>query len=306
MRIRPLALTVSLLCALPSIAGALPSTAIAQRGGGAHTGGAHTGGSTAPPVDRFGEQYTQASRAWHDGQYEEALRLFTALHEETQRPELFYDLGLTYERLDRLEEAITSFQAYVDALPMARNRMQIEDRIASLREDLRARSAPATTTEPRTAPPVSDRPILSPLGSDATESRPEMATPTAVVPQNEMVIEGGGPQWIATWPLLVLTIAGAIATPIAWDQGWQALAALTAECTESMACTQQTIDSSAAKGWETATNVLFVSTLVLGTATVITLVAEAATPTERREVQRPIATLRMSVGPGGLALRGTF
>lgn len=305
MCIRLLAPAVSLLLATTWIAGA-PTTAGAQRGGGAHTGGAHTGGSATPPVDRFGEQYTEASRAWHDGRYEDALRLFSALHRETHRPELHYDLGLTYERLDRLEEAIASFQAYVDALPMARNRMQIEDRIASLREDLRARAVPVTSAQPRTTPPVSDRPILSLLGSDAPDSRPEGTAPTSTVARTETVIEGGGPQWIATWPLLVLTIAGAIATPIAWDQGWQALAVLEEDCARTLDCTQETIDGSSPRSWEIATNVLLVSTLVLGAATVITLIAEAATPTARREVQRPIAALRLSIGPGGLALRGTF
>lgn len=324
MRIPATALVVSLALAsiavVPPIA---PSIARAQRGGGAHTGGAHTGGGPTSgegpgTVDRFSEQYTEASRAWHDGRYEDALRLFSALYEQTHRPELFYDLGVTYERLDRLEEAIDAFQSYVDALPMARNRMQVENRIASLREDLRGREpaqATATTIAPRTTPPASDRPIMSLLGADATESRPDPATTSAAMPTatgptatgpTETVIEGGGPEWIVTWPLLALTVAGAIATPIAWDQGWQSLAALEQECAYYMDCTQATIDGSAAKSWEVATNVLLVSTLVLGGATLITFLVEAATPTARREVQRPIGSVRLDVGPGGLSVGGAF
>lgn len=297
--------TAAILLAVTLVA---PAIAAAQHTGGSHTGGSHTGGG-AGAGDPFSARYTEASRAWHDQRYDDALRLFSALYEETHRPELLYDLGLTYERLDRLAEAIDAFQRYVDALPMARNRMQVEDRLASLRDDLRERApsegaarGTATTIPRRATPRASERPIMSLLGSDAEDSRPE-GTPA---PRTETVLEGGGPEWIVTWPFLGLTALAGVITGVAWDQGYQALRVLEDECRAFMDCTPASIEGSSARAWETATNVLLVTTLVLGAATIVTFVAEAATPTEPREVQRPIASLRLDAGAGGLSLRGTF
>lgn len=276
--------------------------------GGAHTGGAHTGGGARPgPVDPFSARYTEASRAWHEQRYEEALRLFTALHEETRRAELLYDLGLTYERLDRLREAIDSFQGYVDALPMARNRMQVEDRIASLRQDLDEREGRiATPTAPRTTPRASERPIMTLMGEDAEQSRPDPATAARQPPRTETVVEGGGPEWIVTWPFLGLTAVSAITAGIAWDQGWQALRALEDECLARMGCTENAIGESSARAWETATNALLVTSIVLGAATLITFIAEAASPTDSRIVERTVSSVRIDLGLGRLSIEGSF
>ncbi len=119
-----------------------------------------------------------------------------------------------------------------------------------------------------------------------------------------MVTEGGGPEWVASWPLLVLTLGTVIATPIAWEQANQAFQELVDACTVEAPCFPGQIDASSADAWEVATNVLLVSSIVLGLTTLIVFIAEGATPTETHQVERPVVSL--DVGPGGLSLHGAF
>lgn len=317
-------LATALACLLCAVAALAPARAGAQ---GAHTGGgSHTGGGTAtppPPRDTFSEAYTAASRAWHEGRYEDALSQFRALYRSSDRHELLYDIGVTADRLGRLEESIEAFEQYLAHVPAARNRAEVEHRIASLREDLRERDHVATAPPERTTAPRTERPVMTLSGPVAGTTAPASSGAASGPPpgaiagfrpggssgpsDDALITTGGGPEWVWTWPLLVLTLGASIAAPIAWDQGWQALARLEATCTAQGGCTDDEIESSAPKNWELATNVLFVSALALGGITVIVFLAEGLSggPTVVRRAERREG-VRLRVGLGGLGLEGAF
>ncbi|UJR82292.1 tetratricopeptide repeat protein [Sandaracinus amylolyticus] len=280
----------------------IASSASAQ---GAHTGGAHTGGAAVPPPrDLFAEQYTEASRAWHEGRYEDALARFRALYASSGRAELLYDIGVTADRLGRLEESIIAFEQYLASVPDARNRTEVEQRLASLRDDLREQQHVDVTPPPRETPRREDRPVMTPMGGEpAPPSEPSrsvvISDPTP--PVDEVV--DSGPSFVWTWPLLVLTVGAAIASPIVWVEGEGRRDELRDQCAIT-GCTRDFV-SGELEGYEIATNALWISAASLGVLTAIVFFVEgSARTTVVRHAERE--GVRLQVGLGGLALEGTF
>ena len=67
--------------------------------------------------------------AFADGRFENALRRFKDAYELSPRPQLLFNIGASAERLRRDEEALDAYQAYLEAMPDAPNRAQVEARI---------------------------------------------------------------------------------------------------------------------------------------------------------------------------------
>lgn len=275
---------------------------------GAHTGGAHTGGAAVPPPrDLFAEQYTEASRAWHEGRYEDALARFRALYASSGRAELLYDIGVTADRLGRLEESIIAFEQYLESVPDARNRAEVEQRLASLRDDLREQQHVEVAPPPRATPRRDDRPVMTLMGSEPappSDSRSVVLAgplPSDTQPVDEVV--EGGPSFVWTWPLLVLTVGAAIASPIVWVEGEGRRDELRAQCALTP-CTRDFV-SDELEGYEIATNALWISAASLGVLTAIVFFVEgSARTTVVRHADRE--GVRLQVGLGGLGLEGTF
>jgi tetratricopeptide (TPR) repeat protein len=70
--------------------------------------------------------------AYDSGRFDEALRDFQRAYELSERPLILYNVGLAYERLDMLPEAIESFRGFLRQMPDAPNRGEVESRIAVL------------------------------------------------------------------------------------------------------------------------------------------------------------------------------
>lgn len=95
------------------------------------------------PDDAAAQRAFEAGRqAYQDGRYEDALSDFRSAYELSLRPELLYNVGLAADRLRRDGDAIDAFQRYLDAMPGAANRAEVEARLHALRE------AQATATRP--------------------------------------------------------------------------------------------------------------------------------------------------------------
>src|SRR5690606_23247847 len=128
---------------------------------------------------------------------------------QSGRAELLYDIGVTADRLDRLEEAIEAFEGYLASVPDARNRAEVEQRLASIREDLRERQHVATQQSPppaRVTAPRAERPVMELLGQPASAA-PAASSGVGVTthyrtppPEPVVVEEGGGPVFVWTWP----------------------------------------------------------------------------------------------------------
>jgi hypothetical protein len=93
--------------------------------------------------------------AFRQLRYEDALENFLQAYKLTSDPVLLFNIGLAYERLFRLPEAQKAFEEYLEALPNARNRPAVEDRIRAVREQIAQN--PPEAEEPEQAPePVAE------------------------------------------------------------------------------------------------------------------------------------------------------
>lgn len=97
----------------------------------------------------------QAGReAYARGDYESALEAFRQAYEMSNRPELLFNIGQTADRLRRDREARDAFDAYLENVPDAANRVEVEARLRVLREDiarddaLRAQAASSPSEPP--------------------------------------------------------------------------------------------------------------------------------------------------------------
>jgi len=82
-------------------------------------------------------------RAFNDEDYEVAVREFEAAREIYEDPLLTYNIALSYERLERLPDAIENYNRYLREDPDARNADDVRDKIEELhRRRVAERDAP--------------------------------------------------------------------------------------------------------------------------------------------------------------------
>ncbi|MEM6957535.1 MAG: tetratricopeptide repeat protein [Myxococcota bacterium] len=97
---------------------------------------------TAPPGD---DELTQEARTffrrgvtmYRRRRYEAALTAFTAALRFREIPEIYYNMAVAAERLDRFEEAMTYYESYIEGAPRAADRGHVERQIQRLRERMR-------------------------------------------------------------------------------------------------------------------------------------------------------------------------
>lgn len=97
--------------------------------------------------------FQSAREAFVAGDYETALARFRQAYELSARPGLLYNIAQTLDRLRRDEETVTALREYLEALPAAPNRAEVEARIRVLEEAL-ARRQPAEEPDPPPDDPV--------------------------------------------------------------------------------------------------------------------------------------------------------
>ena len=77
----------------------------------------------------------QAGRAaFTDGRFGDALDYFRRSHEISGRPVLLFNVGTAADRLRMNQEALAAFRSYLEALPEATNRREVEARIRVLED----------------------------------------------------------------------------------------------------------------------------------------------------------------------------
>ena len=70
--------------------------------------------------------------AFEEGRFDNALESFQRAYDLTQRPELLFNVGASLERLERFDDALVAFRAYLEQRPDADNRAAVEQRIRLL------------------------------------------------------------------------------------------------------------------------------------------------------------------------------
>ena len=127
--------------------------------------------ATPPPeseADRLDEAaritFESAREAFVAGDYETALARFRQAYELSPRPGLLYNIAQSLDRLRRDEETLQALRDYLAAAPQARNRAEVEARIAVLESNPGRRAPPpppdnsssSGTATRRPDPPPSD------------------------------------------------------------------------------------------------------------------------------------------------------
>ncbi len=84
-------------------------------------------------VDEEARSLFEAGRtAFSHGRFDDALEHFTRAHELSGRHELIFNIAVCLDRLRRDAEAAAAFRSYLDEMPDAENRGEVEGRIAQL------------------------------------------------------------------------------------------------------------------------------------------------------------------------------
>lgn len=83
--------------------------------------------------------FQRAREAFDAGRYEDALVRFRQAYELSPRPTLLYNIAATLDRLRRDEETVVALRAYLDAVPNAPDRTEVEARIGVLEASLAER-----------------------------------------------------------------------------------------------------------------------------------------------------------------------
>lgn len=199
-----------------------------------------TAQSSTDSNDEVARNLFQAGKVAFDaGDYEGALQFFEQSYARSQRPGLLYNIGQAADRLRQDDKALTSFRGYLQALPNADNRAEVENRIGAL-ERLRSTDASTTATEPApaaqptppvesapTSSPVAPTPDVSPAAVRTTRMSPQTARrvrpwdweePPPTAPANAQQDNGGGSLWWL-WTGIGVVVVGGVVTAIALSSG---------------------------------------------------------------------------------------
>jgi tetratricopeptide (TPR) repeat protein len=119
--------------------------------------------SAQPDFARATELYNAASKALTEGRAEEAIRDFTAAHEITQDPVLFFKIGSAYQAAGNCATAINYYQRYLDDAKPDEGFVKVtKERIAACSVVPGAPAPAAAATPAATEPTKPAAPITEP------------------------------------------------------------------------------------------------------------------------------------------------
>lgn len=152
--------------------------------------GVASSGAAQEEAPSAAERFRRAVARYESSQYDEALRDFQELYEDTEEPALLYNIARCQEQLGDLDAASTSLRRYLDRVPSADDR----EEAARLLEDIDVRRQ-TPPPEPDVAPPPDPEPVDVP--------DPEPPTPTPAPS------ESGGMSPLALTGIALLAVGGA-------------------------------------------------------------------------------------------------
>ena len=126
------------------------------------------------------EHYERATRAYDIQKYQEAVDEYQKAYEIAGDPAMLYNVAQAYRLNGQLQEALHSYRRYLQRSPNARNREDVERKIADLEQTLEARkktaeaeAAAARRAQTPVAPPVvvETPPVQVPPPSEAPVQR---------------------------------------------------------------------------------------------------------------------------------------
>jgi len=123
--------------------------------------------------------YERATRAYDLGKYQESIDEYQKVYEIDGDPVMLYNIGQAYRLNDQPQDSIHFYRRYLQRSPEARNREDVEKKIAGqerLIEDRRKAAAAVSPPPPPKTPPPSDTKPEVPVAP------PPPVTPVVVAP----------------------------------------------------------------------------------------------------------------------------
>ncbi|MBN8613825.1 MAG: hypothetical protein J0L92_24730 [Deltaproteobacteria bacterium] len=167
--------------------------------------------------------FMAARAAYGAGRFEEALELFERSYRTSPRPELLYNIGQVADRLRRDERVIEAFSQYLEQVPDAPNRLEVETRLRVLRAAAEARRAEQAAIEARLAALTATQPAPS-----TTESVPPASSG---VPTEALVSTTPAPSrsedltwlWVTIGVVVAAGIGVSVAVPLTTSSSTEVL-----------------------------------------------------------------------------------
>jgi tetratricopeptide (TPR) repeat protein len=166
--------------------------------------------------------FNTGSLAFSAGRFADALSEFQKSYALSGRPKLLYNIGVASDRLRRDREALAAFEQYLEQVPAAPERAEVEARIAVLRG---VTTTPVPTES--TPPPTESTPTpttVAPQPVDTSTTTTSTTVITEVVPaepvESTVPAETRAPhpsvgQWLALGASGVVAVAGGVLFAIA-------------------------------------------------------------------------------------------
>jgi tetratricopeptide (TPR) repeat protein len=123
--------------------------------------------AVSPDADRAArEHFTRGREAFSQGDFATAVREFSQAYELSGRPQLLYNIGTTYERLHNWQEANLALTRYLERVPDAPDRAEVQARLNVIQVELQhlaeARQTPEPATHTNTRVVVIERQVQEP------------------------------------------------------------------------------------------------------------------------------------------------
>lgn len=125
---------------------------------------------------RARQHFEQGRLAFTETRYEDALLHFERSYALSGKPQLLFNLANVLDRLRRDEEAVARYQQYLNELPAADNRVQVEERLAVLQRSMderRTAQAPVVVPTPQEVAAAELTPLPAPGPSAPLETPSE-------------------------------------------------------------------------------------------------------------------------------------
>ena len=161
--------------------------------------------------------YERATRAYDVGKYNEAIEEYQKAYEIGGDPPMLYNIAQAYRLNDQPGEALRFYRRYLQRAPNARNREDVERKIAELEKIVedRRKAAAAVAPPPVVAPPPAPAPApvtspSAPVASPATPAPEGAGTAAGGVGAQTPPAEDEGPsraRKIVSWSLIGVGVA---------------------------------------------------------------------------------------------------
>jgi tetratricopeptide (TPR) repeat protein len=125
--------------------------------------------------------FSRGTRLFEVGEYREALVEFKSAHLAKPDPAFIYNIAQCHRQLGDLEQAATMYRRFLAASPNARNRADVEKRVADIEADLEA-AKQKLSPEPLRAPPPQPVPPTPLPAAPQADPPPPQAPPAGVAP----------------------------------------------------------------------------------------------------------------------------